>query len=517
MRVGDCSDAMLGKLTQTERALVKAHQGAVLKAHAKGAPVHVSHHSVGHECEWGGTDARGWGIGRGHGRREPVREPLCSRTGKCRQYRVMRTMSESMQVPANDVRCCKLADETWVPTEWHARVYEDAGCPDVHVLGEAVDSDALFVPRTSDEIEARGAASSARPFRFLSNFRWTERKGYGALLRAYWEEFGAGDNVELYLRTYMAPWDVIQYSTVGAEMDAIMKSMGLDEASAAAATVLDGELDRSGLAAMYRAADAFVLPSRGEGWGLPAMEAMMSGLPAIVTNFSGFTGFCDARTAYAMVDVAVDRTSSDAEPSIAELRSAMRSLYELGPSGAASAGARLSAELRRHWSPARLAVALTERLEGAFSRLTARRLAEAEAGIARGEALPTKVLEAIDAASESGVTRSSDVADADGSGAGGSADSLRQLPRTHADKEHFRGRISKLRRARESERHNIGVGSQGNAAMSAERAAAAKAHDADALFAEVLARSRANDLIPLAANAKHKRGSHNTKISPTVL
>jgi hypothetical protein len=34
-------------------------------------------------------------------------------------------------------------------------------------------------------------------------------------------------------------------------------------------------------------ADAFVLPTRGEGWGLPVMEAMAMALPVIVTNTSG--------------------------------------------------------------------------------------------------------------------------------------------------------------------------------------------------------------------------------------
>jgi glycosyltransferase involved in cell wall biosynthesis len=34
-------------------------------------------------------------------------------------------------------------------------------------------------------------------------------------------------------------------------------------------------------------ADAFVLPSRGEGWGRPLMDAMGVGLPTIATNWSG--------------------------------------------------------------------------------------------------------------------------------------------------------------------------------------------------------------------------------------
>ena len=40
---------------------------------------------------------------------------------------------------------------------------------------------------------------------------------------------------------------------------------------------------------LYKAADAFVLPSRGEGWGRPHVEAMAMGLPVIATNWSGST------------------------------------------------------------------------------------------------------------------------------------------------------------------------------------------------------------------------------------
>jgi glycosyltransferase involved in cell wall biosynthesis len=42
---------------------------------------------------------------------------------------------------------------------------------------------------------------------------------------------------------------------------------------------------------LYRSVDAFVLPSRGEGWGRPYMEAMSMGLPVIATNWSGPTEF----------------------------------------------------------------------------------------------------------------------------------------------------------------------------------------------------------------------------------
>jgi len=42
---------------------------------------------------------------------------------------------------------------------------------------------------------------------------------------------------------------------------------------------------------LYAAANVFVLPSRGEGWGRPHVEAMSMELPIIATNWSGPTEF----------------------------------------------------------------------------------------------------------------------------------------------------------------------------------------------------------------------------------
>lgn len=64
-----------------------------------------------------------------------------------------------------------------------------------------------------------------------------------------------------------------------------------DETLLPCVVVHSQELDEIEMPRLYAAADAFVLPTRGEGWGLPIMEAMAMGLPTIATNWSGPSEF----------------------------------------------------------------------------------------------------------------------------------------------------------------------------------------------------------------------------------
>ena len=57
-------------------------------------------------------------------------------------------------------------------------------------------------------------------------------------------------------------------------------------------------------------ADAVVLPTRGEGWGRPQMEALVLGRPLITTNWSGPTAYISDRVAYPL---AIEGLSAAAE------------------------------------------------------------------------------------------------------------------------------------------------------------------------------------------------------------
>ena len=57
-------------------------------------------------------------------------------------------------------------------------------------------------------------------------------------------------------------------------------------------------IELNDLIKLYVSCHAFVLPTKGEGWGLPFTEAGAMGLPIIATNWGAQTEFLDDRNSF---------------------------------------------------------------------------------------------------------------------------------------------------------------------------------------------------------------------------
>lgn len=302
------------------------------------------------------------------------------------RFAIGRTMFETDGLPKGWAERCNTMDEIWVPTseaaENFARAGVDAG--KIVVIGEPVDS-AFFDPTKYAPLELPPllgqAAAAAAPYRFLAVFKWEARKGWDVLLRAYWAEFEANERVELVLKT--TPFhssgdfegliaDFVRVSGLPARR-APVRILGHDVAAAA-------------LPSLYRTADCFVLPSRGEGWGRPHVEAMAMALPVIATNATGPTAFLDETVGYPLDATRVPVPDEMqlpghtwAEPSVKHLRALMRHVYT-EPEEARARGARARERMAKAFSPA----ALAAEVEGHLTRI-ARTLSEREQGDGRAD------------------------------------------------------------------------------------------------------------------------------------
>lgn len=183
-------------------------------------------------------------------------------------------------------------------------------------------------PKLADRSSADG-----RPFRFLHVSSGLARKGIEELFGAYAAAFSAADNVELVIKTYDNETNVVR-----SYYDLIIGH----RPNAPVVHVITGSMLDADMQDLYAAADAVVLPTRGEGFNLPAAEAMIAGAPVIVTGFSAQMDFCNADNAW-LIDFDFKPSESHvrtansnwAKAKVAHLAGLMRKLYSAEPGVAA--------------------------------------------------------------------------------------------------------------------------------------------------------------------------------------
>jgi glycosyltransferase involved in cell wall biosynthesis len=126
---------------------------------------------------------------------------------------------------------------------------------------------------------------------FLSVNSWTgelnDRKGTDVLVKAFWDEFKDEPNIKLWLKVstfwQSRPKDfyakrVLQI--LGEQTDRIM--------------INEEYLPEENIAELYRMADCFVSPTKGESFGMTILNARASAIPVVVTKDpnSGHMDFC---------------------------------------------------------------------------------------------------------------------------------------------------------------------------------------------------------------------------------
>lgn len=188
-------------------------------------------------------------------------------------------------VPQKSVRMAKSAEYPAVFSMHGARTMKAAGV-DVLYLPYGVDC-SVFKPR--DKQEAR-AELGLDPDVWLAvtvaaNKGYPARKAWPEILMA-WREFSDRyDDVALYLHTRIK-----HITKEGIDFVPLIKSLGLEgKVAFVDQDALAIGYDNDDLATLYQAADVMLLPSMGEGFGLPVAEAQACGCPVITQACSSMT------------------------------------------------------------------------------------------------------------------------------------------------------------------------------------------------------------------------------------
>jgi glycosyltransferase involved in cell wall biosynthesis len=246
-----------------------------------------------------------------------------------------RTMFETDRLPQGWADACDRMDAVWVPTEFNRASFAAAGvAPEkLRVVPGAIDMGPFHPSVTPLRIDG------ARGYNFLSVFDWSLRKGWDVLIRTFVEEFRADEDVALILKVHSSFGRSLE-SIVTEVESFLVDTLGRDPGRIPDVVCDDANVPDEEMPGLYRAADCYVMPTRGEGWGRPFMEAMAMGLPTIGTNWSGQTEFMNPSNSLLIDCDVVDVPAPAyreiptyaghrwAEPRAAHLRALMRRAFE---------------------------------------------------------------------------------------------------------------------------------------------------------------------------------------------
>jgi glycosyltransferase involved in cell wall biosynthesis len=201
-----------------------------------------------------------------------------SDTFKAKKRTILYTTVESYTIPDSFSKIFNSYDELWVTSNFCKSVISCKTNKEISVVPGVVDFNIYKKDGNIIKFE-----DNVRSFRFVSVFNWSYRKGPDALIKAYCRAFSGADDVSLILlcRHKRASGPA---TGVKNEVEEQIRASG--SSNPPSILRITKELDENGIASLYRSCNCFVLPSRGEGYGLPYLEASLCGIPVIGTDVS---------------------------------------------------------------------------------------------------------------------------------------------------------------------------------------------------------------------------------------
>lgn len=197
---------------------------------------------------------------------------------------------ELNSLPEDVVEDVNSNDHVYLTSSFVQKTFVECGVTvPTSVLGHGVDpAHYRFFGRTA-----------GHPFVFLCLAEHTPRKNLPMLVRCFERAFQGQDGVRLVLK-------------LGLHGEGDLREVIRQPEKIELAT--DPLEDEAALVELYCRAHCFVLPTRAEGFGMPILEAMATGLPVIVTEYGGHLDFCNSSNAYLIANRGLVDSDPDCFP-----------------------------------------------------------------------------------------------------------------------------------------------------------------------------------------------------------
>jgi len=228
------------------------------------------------------------------------------------------SMYETTHTPRSWIKILNQMDHILVPSTWLIDSWKEQGVTrPIDVYQHGIDPEIYYyMERPEREM-----------FTFIHYCQLSERKGTGLLAKAFADEFGKTKDVKLILKNIFPIFPISPSVRDRANIECIAQTMTQDE-----------------MKDFLFNADCAVYPSSGEGFLLPGLECMATGMPLITTGWSGMVDYADKEDTLLLDYKMVHSTEFDmiykefyeqgesagdwAQPSYEDLRAKMRFVYE---------------------------------------------------------------------------------------------------------------------------------------------------------------------------------------------
>ncbi len=247
------------------------------------------------------------------------------------KYHIGRVFWETNKLPPDFVRGIQMVNEIWTGSKYNAQAIRNSG----------IDKPIFIIPEAIDEnigtVEPYNAPKMAEYY-FYGMFEWTERKNPAVLLEAFWREFEGTPGVALVLKTYIDNFLPDKRVIIDEYVAQMKKRVPL--ANYAPVYLYRRLMRRQDIYRFHKTFNCFVSTHRGEGWGIPQMEALLMGNPIISTNCGGIHEYLvDRESAYLLpyhlVPLVTNNRNAQwycedqkwADVNVDDVRAAMRYVY----------------------------------------------------------------------------------------------------------------------------------------------------------------------------------------------
>lgn len=203
-------------------------------------------------------------------------------------YSILYTTAEANRVPKHFIDVANTYNELWVTSDFCKSAFLNSGYDkEISIVHPIINCN--LYKRTSSTMQFRPKIDS---FKFLSVQTFGYRKGTDALIRSFCKAFTKKDDVSLVI--LIAEKSIKQQKKIKKQFDDIISEY-VDSPNIC---MTFKSVPEYLMPSFYSSFDAFVLTSRGEGFGLPLCEASLCDLPVLSVNYGGPRDFLNHDNSY---------------------------------------------------------------------------------------------------------------------------------------------------------------------------------------------------------------------------